>query len=621
MSISMIFRDKKFAPLMWTQFFGALNDNVLKNALVVLVAFRGVELLGFKSESLVSAATLIFIFPFFVFSTIAGQIADKFDKSKVIQTVKFAEILIMLLAGYGFAFSHYSALFLALFLMGIHSAFFGPVKYSALPELIAPERLVAANALVEVGTFIAILVGTMAGGYLVSLPEGKWLVVALLVGVSGVGYFLSRSIPRLKVADPHLQLSWNPVLPTWRILQESFKNKAVSNSILGISWFWLLGAVVLSVLPTLTTHILNGNEHLVTLFLAVFSVGVAAGAVLCEKISFDRVEIGLVPFGSLGFSFFLFDFAWVNAGWVSSALQLDVETFFAHAGAWRFVLDLFGIAVSGGIFTVPLYTLIQQRSNPESRSRIIGANNVVNSIFMVIGSALLILFYQLDFSLPVILCVFSTLNLLVTFLIYSSFPEFTLRFCVWILAHIMYRVKANGLTHIPKTGPAVLVCNHVSYVDWLIVGAMIKRPVRFVMYYKFAKIPGMKYLSKSGGVILIAGSNEDGQILQNAFEQIAAALNRGEIICLFPEGGLTRDGELQKFKRGVEKILDRNPVPVVPMALSGLWGSMFSRRRGKVVSRLQRKFWYRVELRVGGVIPYSQAQVEFIQSKVRELLA
>ena len=603
---------------MWTQFFGALNDNILKNALVVLLAFRGIALWGLHAESLVSLATLIFILPFFLFSALAGQIADKVEKSKLIRWIKLAEILIMVVAGFGFYFAHYPILFLALFLMGLHSAFFGPVKYSALPELMPTEKLTSANAYVEVGTFVAILMGTIGGGYLVSFSGGEYYLIAILFINSLIGYFLSRGIHKIKIADPNLVIQLNPIPPVISTIKGSYKNKTVFNSILGISWFWLLGAVVLTLLPIITTQILKGNEHTVTLFLAAFTIGIAVGSIICDRLSFNRIEIGLVPFGSLGMSIFLLDLASVLHGWPSGN-HLEVNDFLSSENSFRILIDLFCIAIFGGIFTVPLYTLIQEKSDPKQRSRIIGANNIINSFFMVIGSAVLMWFLQNKMSLPLILALLAFANLVVAMYIYTLVPEFTLRFLAWILTHCLYRLRVQGENHIPKEGPAILVSNHVSYIDWLIIAAGIKRPICFVMYYKFARIPLMRYLIKSAGVIPIAGKSEDPKIFEEAFLKIADNLNQGNLVCIFPEGSLTKDGEIHEFKKGIEHVIAKNPVPVIPMSLTGLWGSVFSHYKLKGASKVPRRIWFPVRLSIGELIEPAQVTASNLELKVRKL--
>ncbi len=609
MSLAMIFHDRKFFPLMWTQFFGALNDNILKNALVVLLAFKGIELWGIQSELLVTFITLIFILPFFIFSELAGQIADKFEKSQLVRIIKTIEIFMMAFAGIGFYFEDFPILIFSILLIGIHSTFFGPIKYSALPDLLPVERLTSGTAYVEMGTFIAILIGTLGGGFLISLKHGEIYVICFLMINSIVGLYFGNKISQMPIGNSSLKINlhpWRPLLTTVRFVK---KNRTVYNSILGISWFWFLGAIILSILPTLAIKVLQANELVITAFLATFTIGIALGAFICERISFGRVEIGVVPLGSLGMSLFLGD--WARVLWQGNGSSLGPNLF----------IDLLGIAIFGGIFTVPLYTLISQRTDREHRSRTIGANNIINSLFMVIGSALLMLFFYLNFSLPLILAIFAILNLLVSFYIYSIVPEFTLRFLMWMVARICYHLKISGATHIPKEGAAILVSNHVSFIDWLIIGGAIKRPIRFVMYYRFARTPLLRFIMRQGGVISIAGKSENEKIFDSAFEKISHALQNGELVCIFPEGSITRTGEIQEFKRGLEFVLMKNSVPVIPIALKGLWGTFFSPDQKKIMIKIFKIFTFfpQVHLNIGEQILPANATAAHLEKLVRAL--
>ncbi|MDH4467215.1 MAG: MFS transporter [Bacteriovoracaceae bacterium] len=590
MSLSLMFRDRKFAPLMWAQFFGALNDNILKNALVVLLAIKEIQLLGLKSELLVTMITLIFILPFFFFSELAGQIADKYEKSRLVRIIKTAEIFIMLIAGLGFYFENYFVLIFSIFLLGLHSTFFGPIKYSSIPDLLSEQNLTSGNAYVEMGTFIAILIGTISGGYLISLSGGALYVIVFLILNALMGLYFGIKLPRIPNGNSHLKLNFHPWKPLIATCVEIKKNKTVFHSILGISWFWLLGAVILSVLPSLSIKVLHGNPFVVTSFLACFTIGIAIGAVICERLSFGRTEIGLVPLGSLGMSLFLADIARVLGSWNQTygyvETNVSVLNLLSRPLGINLYLDIFAIAIFGGLYTVPLYTLVSQRSSRETRSRAVGANNILNSLFMVLGSALLMGFFAWDFSLSKILLIYAALNFIVSFYIYSIVPEFTLRFFMWVGAKIFFRLAVRHQTNIPKEGAALLISNHVSYIDWMLIGAAIKRPVRFVMYYKFARTPMLRYLMNQAGVILIAGKAENEKIFQEAFDKISQALINGELVCLFPEGSITRDGKIQEFKKGMEFILARNPVPVIPMFLEGVWGSLFSPDGKKIWKKL-----------------------------------
>lgn len=625
MSVISITKNKSFFALFTTQFFGALNDNVLKNALVVLITYKGVTLWGFDTHSIVALAGGIFIAPFFLFSSLAGQFSDKYEKSKIIRLVKWLEVLIMLIAGYGFIFHYFSLLMFALFLMGLHSTFFGPIKYSIIPELVPETQLTSANAFVEIGTFLAILIGTILGGVTAGIPAGEKYIIFTVMSVAVFGLLASYKIPTVPIADSNLKIDRNPLPQIWSTIQLTTPIKAVFNSILGISWFWFYGAALLSVLPVLTKDLLGGNENVVTLFLAAFTIGIAIGAFLCERLSYERVEIGLVPWGSLGMTVFLADLAWVTSAWSTStppgsAQLLTLTEFMAQPNSFRILLDLFLVSISGGVFTVPLYTLIQERSDRRVRSRVIASNNIMGALFMVVSSVLLMFFYSLKMTIPQILLTYAAMNLLASLYIYSVVPEFTLRFLSWILARLVYRIRITGLENIPKEGAAVLVCNHVSFIDWLILAAAIKRPVRFVMYYKFFEIPLVRYLFQHARAIPIASQQEDSALFNNAFDVVSRELRTGELICIFPEGAITADGKVKEFKRGIEHIIKRDAVPVVPLAIDGLWGSIFSRKPGRTLKHLPRRIWFFVDVIIDTPVPAQQVTALELEKKVRRLL-
>ncbi len=620
MSLKMVLSDKRFWPLFWTQFFGSLNDNVFKNALVVLLTYRGIVLAGLDSASLVALAGGIFILPFFLFSPIAGQLSDKYEKSQLVRYTKIFEIFVMSIAALGFLTQNYFLLLAVLFLAGLQATLFGPVKYSMLPDLVSKGELIEANAYVEMGTFLAILIGTIGGGVLVSLPGGEnWLVGTLLV-VSLVGVFTSYQVQKVKVGCATLTLEFNPfptILSTISLLKQS---KAIFNSVFGISWFWFFGAAILSILPIYCKDFLGTSEHVVTAFLAMFTLGIGIGSILCEKLSFRRVEIGLVPIGSIGMTLFLVSLYFLKPDWIVDSNHLLSLGEFLSSSIGRLLLsDFFLMSVFGGFFILPLYTLIQERSQPETRSRVIAGNNILNAVFMVASSLMVMGFHAAHLSHPEIFLVLATLNLIVAFYIYSIVPEFTLRFLSWIFARTLYRIKCTGEENIPQEGPAILICNHVSYIDWLIVAALCKRPMRFIMYYKFFDIPFLKYLMKQAKVIPIAGAKEDPKILEAALNKVSEELQAGEIVCIFPEGMVTRDGELNTFRTGIEKMLARNPVPVVPMALCGLWGTFFSHGGGKLFKKVPKHWLSKIELKIGQPIDPKNADAASLTEVVRKL--
>ncbi len=617
----MIVSDKRFWPLFWTQFFGALNDNVLKNALIVLITFKGIGLMGLESGSLVALAGGLFILPFIFFSPVAGQFADKFEKSWLVRKIKFWELAIMTLAAFGFTYHNYYLLFAVLLLAGMQAALFGPVKYSMLPDLVRDEELTQANAYIELGTFLAILIGTIAGGLLVSLPDGELWLTITLIGLALAGLLTGHKVLKVQTAAPDLELKYNPwptMISTYKILKQ---RKSIFYSVLGISWFWFFAAAVLSILPVYVKDFLGGGEHVVTCFLAMFTIGIGVGSVLCGKLSFKRIEIGLVPLGSIGMTIFLVDLYFAQpAAMARGEALLTLSEFMRTASGARLFFDFAMMSVFGGFFILPLYTMLQKRSAEATRSRVLAGNNIMNAVFMVVASAGVIVFHALHMTYPQIFLTLAISNLLIAVWIYSIVPEFTLRFIAWMIARAVYRLKGENLHNIPATGPAILVCNHVSFVDWLIVFGLCPRPVRFVIFYKFFEVPLLKYLMMQAKVIPIAGPKEDVGILKASYDKISEALNRGEIICIFPEGQITRDGNLSPFKTGFEKILRRDAVPVIPLALRGLWGSYFSFGGGRAFLKFPRGWLSKVELRAGPPIPPDQLQAKPVRAIVQNLL-
>ena len=426
-----LLKQRRFLPFFITQFLGAFNDNVFKNALIILLAFHAGEMSGLSAGTLSNLAQALFILPFFLFSATAGQLADKLEKSRVIRWVKIAEIAIMLLGAAGFYYRDLALLLAALFLMGLHSTVFGPVKYAILPQQLREEEIVGGNGLVEMGTFLAILVGTLLGGYLIA--EGSpGPVSATVIALAVLGYLASRWVPPSPAAAPGLVLNWNPFSETWRILGFLKKDRTVFLSVLGISWFWFLGAIYLSQFPVYTQSVLSGNEQVVTVLLALFSIGVAAGSLLCERLSGRRVEIGLVPFGSIGLTVFGLDFYFASTGLAPHAAYGAVE-FLAETTHWRLLADLTLIGVFGGFYIVPLYALVQTRSETSHRSRVIAGNNVLNALFVVAAALIAIGLVELGLSIPQIFLAVALFNAVVAITIYALVPEFLVRFRIWLL--------------------------------------------------------------------------------------------------------------------------------------------------------------------------------------------
>jgi 1-acyl-sn-glycerol-3-phosphate acyltransferase len=595
-----LLKQARFAPFFATQFLGAFNDNLFKNALVVLLTFQAASWTTLAPELLANLAAGVFILPFFLFSATAGQLADKYDKAMLARLVKVLEMAIMLIAAVGFVLTSLPVLMLALFLLGCHSTLFGPVKYAILPQHLHADELVGGNALIEAGTFVAILIGTLAGGLLAgSVDHPAWIAAGGFL-VALAGYLTSRGVPAAPAPVPDLTVNLNPLSETWRNITFARQNRTVFLSILGVSWFWLYGALFLAQFPAYAKNVLGGGEASVTLLLAVFTVGIGIGSMLCERMSGRHVEIGLVPFGSLGLTLFGIDLYFASPANLPGTTPHELWALLSLPAIWRVLFDLMMLGVFGGFFIVPLYALIQLRSAEETRARIIAANNILNALFMVVGALGAAALLGAGLSIPALFALAALLNALVAIYIYGLVPEFLLRFIAWLLVKAVYRLRCQGITHIPHDGPALLVANHVSFADAVIIMGASPRPIRFVMDHRIFRTPFLGFVFRHCGAIPIASAKEDPVLMEKAFAAVSTALKNGELVGIFPEGGITRDGELQPFRPGVSRILNADPVPVVPMALSGLWGSYFSRIDGDAMKTpFRRGMFAQISLVVG----------------------
>lgn len=608
-----------FAPFFFTQALGAFNDNAFRNAMVMLVAFQ-MSLPDAEVSLYTNLAPALFILPYFLFSATAGQIAEKFEKTRTIRYVKLFEILAMVIAAVGFFTHHISLLLVVLFLMGVHSTVFGPIKYSILPQSLDRTELVGGNALVETGTQLAMLVGMIVGNSLMLIAGYGTLAASLTtIAIAVTGYIVSRSIPRAPATAPDLKFNWNPISETWRVLKITHDDRAVFNAVLGISWFWFFGTVMIAQLPTYTRHVLGGDGSVNTLVLTLFSLGTGVGSLLCERLSNRRVEIGLVPMGAFGLTIFAVDLYFARPG-VTAGVSLDWLAFLSVPGAWRAAIDLTMIGAFAGFYVVPLFAFVQSRAPREKISRVIAGNNIINALFICAASGFGIGLTALHLDVPTIFLITGLINIAVAVYIFTLVPEFMMRFITWVLVHTLYRVQAEGLKNVPEEGAALVVCNHVSFMDPLILMASVRRPMRFVMYYKIFNIPVLNFVFRTAKAIPIAGRHEDKALLDKAFDLIDEALADGEVVCIFPEGGLTKDGSIDTFRPGVEQILARRPVPVVALALRGMWGSIFSRRDSALHrARLPRRFWSKIELVGSEPLPANEASAAILESRVANL--
>ncbi|MDO8287278.1 MAG: MFS transporter [Rhodoferax sp.] len=621
-----LLRQRRFAPFFWTQFAGAANDNLFKFAFTVMVTYQlSVGWLPPAMAGLVIGA--LFILPFLLFSATAGQLTDKYDKTLMIRFVKNLEIAIMAIAAWGFVTDQVAILLLCTFLMGVHSTLFGPVKFALLPQVLNERELTGGNGMVEMGTFVAILMGNVVGGLLVAIPNvGHETVAVACVAMAIVGRVVAGFIPKAPATDPGLTINWNPISETLRNLKLAHGNLVVFRSLLGISWMWFFGAVFLSQFPSLAKEVLHGNEQVASLLLVVFSIGIGTGSLLCEVMSRRHVEIGLVPLGAIGMSVFAVDLYFASSGLPASEV-MGLSAFMVQPAHWRVMADLALLSLFAGLYSVPMYALIQLRSQATHRARIIAANNILNALFMIGSSVIAGALLKSGFTIPQIFLFTGLANAVVAFYIFMLVPEYLLRFVAWVLSHFIYRFKVNGDEHIPTTGAAILVCNHVSFIDAVLLMAASPRPIRFIMDHQIFKVPVLGWLFKLAKAIPIAPRAQDPAAYEAAFDAAAKVLAEGDLLCIFPEGGITRDGTLQEFKGGIMKILERTTqqgttVQVVPMALTNLWGSFFSRveQGGAMVRPFRRGLFSSVGLNVGVASAPQDVQPETLRGRVQQLL-
>jgi 1-acyl-sn-glycerol-3-phosphate acyltransferase len=610
---------RRYLPFFITQFLGAFNDQFFKNALVIMISFSSLKIMGLDSNILINLAAVLFILPFFLFSAIAGQLADKYDNATLMQYVKLAEIIIMSLAILGFYFQSIEILLVILFLTGTQSAFFGPVKYGYLPRVLAKNELIGGNGMTDMGTFLAILLGMLAGAQTITAENGPMYVSIGVVLFAILGFISAKKISHTGNSDPELKVNYNIFKETIKIIKYSRSNRTVFLSVIGISWFWFYGSIILTQIPNFTRHYIFADESVFVLLMGAFSISVGIGSLLCEKLSGGRVEIGLVPLGSIGLTIFAIDFYFAAGQPIVSEQLITISDYLAHGPNWRVLFDIFMIGISSGFYIVPLYALIQERTDQSHISRVIAATNIINSLFMVVAGLTAMVLLGIGLSIPELIIVTGIMNLVVTVFIYKTVTEFLWRFVVWVALHTTYHVKTAELDNIPTTGAAVIVCNHISYIDAIIIAGYTRRPVRFVMDHNIFKSLFLGPIFRFAKAIPIAPAKENIDIMNRAFDSIASALDNGELVCIFPEGKITYDGELSTFKPGIEKIIERSSVPVIPMAIQGLWGSYFSRYKGKAMSGLPPFSIPKINLIAGESIPADKVTADYLYQIIKEL--
>jgi acyl-[acyl-carrier-protein]-phospholipid O-acyltransferase/long-chain-fatty-acid--[acyl-carrier-protein] ligase len=576
-----LFRTRRFLPLFVTQLLGALNDNVFKNALVILVTYRLADQTGMNGSLLATAAAGIFILPFFLLSATAGRCADKFEKSWLIALIKLSEIAFMGLAVIGFAWSSVPLLLVVLFLMGVHSTFFGPLKYGILPTHLHPDELIAGNAFIEAGTFLAILLGTVIGGVAVTASSGIVLISSATVAIAGLGFIASLFIPKAAPAAPELRLGFNIVAQTWEMTRYAAARRDLLLSVLGISWFWLVGATFLAQFPTFAKDVLGGDEHIVTLFLTVFSIGIGLGSLLCNRLLAGEVSARHVPFGALGITIFAVDLYYASRGSTPNAgALLGVGEFLMDAAHWRIVVDLLMIAVCGGVFIVPLYAILQTRSEESHRSRVIAANNIVNALFLVVASAATFAALSLGISVTEIFLAVAIANLVVAVYICGLLPDALIKAFLAAILRLAYRVDVRGIEHYKAAGDrAVIVVNHVSFLDPILLATFLPDRPMFAINTFIARQWWVRPFLPLVRAFPIDPTNP------LAMKGLVRAVQGGAKCVIFPEGRITVTGALMKIYEGPGLIADRAGAPLVPIRIDGAQYTPFSRLRGKVRTR------------------------------------
>ena len=508
-----------------------------------------------------------------------------------------------------------------LFALGSQSAFFGPIKYSILPQHVSKEEILSANAYVEAGTFVAILLGTILGGTLANYMgvdiDYQYALMGAIVGFAVLGWFTSALIPNAPAASPELKLSFNVPRSTVNIITKTHDNKPVFAAIMANSWFWFFGAVVMTQFPVFAKDVLSGDAAVATLLLATFSIGIGLGSFACSAFSRGHVEMGLVPFGAFGISLF----SWLLSGTdVATSAELRSLSEIMHVpGIWWVVFNLTMIAFSSGLFIVPLYAFMQVASDEKHRSRTIAVNNILNSIFMVIAGGLGMVLTALEYTVLEIYQFVAIANAVVAIYIFSKVPEHFLRLLSWLLMHSIYRIKKRDLDKLPKEGPVLVVCNHVSFFDPPILLGVLPRPARFVMWHGFYDIPVVGRIFKWLKTIPIGSPRENPELIREAYDKIAEELEAGHMVVIFPEGHITRTGELNKFQPGIDKILKRTPVPVVPMALRGMWGTWTSRKKGRALKGFPTGYMKKLTVVAGDQIAPEEATRPLLFDKVLEL--
>ena len=563
-----LLKTRRLGPLCLSQACGALNDNLVKNALIVLAMFSSAQ----AGAGLVALAGALFIAPYALLSATAGQLADRFDKSRMIRAVKALEVALMLVSALGFVLGSTPLLLAVLFGLGVQSALFGPLKYGILPDHLPPHEIVGGNGVIEASTFVAILIGTVAGGALVLLDSGPEIVAGAGLAISLIGLAAAFLIPRAPAADPTLRIGWNIWVETLAIVRQARSVRNVWLSILGLSWFWALGALLLSEFPSVARDTLGADGHVVTLLLTVFAVGVGIGSILCASLLHGEVSARYVPFAALGLTIFIWDFASAAA---AAGHLADVGAVLASPQGWRMMFDLLLLAVCGGLYSVPLYAIVQEESEPSHRARTIAANNVVNAVFMVAGAGAVAGMDAAGLSAPGALKLAAIANFAVAIWIVRLLPRVVLRSVAQWYFRLFHKAQIHGLENMPAVGErAIVVINHQSFLDGVLVAAFLPQDLAFAI--DTAQARRFWFLKYVLDLLPVDSSNP------MATKAMVKAVRDGRRLAIFPEGRITLTGALMKIYPGPGMIADKAEALIVPVRIDGLRFHKTSRMAGKL---------------------------------------
>ncbi len=601
-----LIRDRGFGPLFWVQLLGAFHDNLFRQALVIMVTYGIGIKIGFSHALLIPMVSAVAISPFFLFSSLAGQLADKYDKAKLTQVIKGCEIVVIFFAIYVLFSESFGVLLFTLFLTLTQSTFFGPIKYSLIPSLLKKDKIVNANALVEGSTFLAILAGTSLGNFLVGIDDNGLKILAFFMVLSVcASFYISLRLPSVPAADPSVSVNKNVVEETLALVKEASKDRFIFLSIMGISWFWVIGITMLTQIALYGKVVLGANPSVANFFLFLFAGGIGLGSYLANRLMGSHIDTRVVPWGAIATTLFILDLVYISYS-LPFTQDIGVVEFLLKDYSFRICFDLLMIATSVGISLVPLYALIQTESDPKKCSRIIAANNVVNAFFMIISSVATMLLMALDVTIVNIFLIVGLLNLFAMHKLSSLVPESVLQLVFQAVLKVLFRVEVKGMENLRLAGDRVLIiANHVSFIDAILLFAFIPEKLSYAIWSQYINRWWIRIIKPGVNLLPVDPTNP------MATKKLVELIRQGKKCVIFPEGRITVTGALMKVFDGPGMIADRSGAQILPIRIEGAQYSLFSRLRGKV----KRKLFPKISLTV---LPPRQVEANTkLRGKVR----